>query len=565
MQGADGFMMNAGSNPNVMLHSPSPGGGGSGASGGGGSAADVVNVRDFGAVGDGSTDDSRAFRDAVNAILNRLGKLPEIPAGGDGANSAGYKLYVPPGTYRIVSPKVLMPDTFTGLPPTQGIVIEGAGPYMSTILFAPRTPNSFLMHNNNEFLYLTIRDIAFVSATANANFMYSYSRGFAQRYRFDNVAWGGDWTYGFHLEGTNNNSEMTWVGCSVTGRWNTFFHVPQSVGMTGDQFVNYNFLSCHFEVNRGNFLDMAYGGSVNVIGGSYMIYGTGSPGGTLFTLRNSNHQNGTQRFLAEGLRVELKDSFGRLIDCSWGKGTVTMISVDTSVQQWNGNTTGVGAVFDLDSNSGPSVAWINCSLQGKHEYKYAVGAHTRSARILYQNCEMWHYNSAADFIVTTNKSGRNTGGAPLIKFDMCRGRPDDASQNNYLFDTTLNWHLNRTGHAHKQVLHLGVPGNGGLPNAGTTVDAWLPKDAVITNVRLFLAPGAVRSSSRGWQFRVRTSESTPATLAVATPENNIPSQGFNVDSSMFFVCDSDAKRHIVLSATGASGNPPGMCVIEYLA
>lgn len=556
MQRLDGYMIKDDSITDDKLVNPS--------GGGGGSFTNIVNVKDYGAVGDGTTDDSNAVQSAVGYIMSRLGKLPTIPAGGDGANRTMYTLYFPPGTYKIVKPKVLMPDTYSGTPPTQGYVIQGNGPYMTTILFAPTAPGSYLMYNNNEFLIMTIRDIAFVSGTANANFMFSYSTAYAQRYRFDNVFWGGDWTYGMRLEGTNTNSEMTWVGCSIAGRWTTFLYVPQSVGVQGDQFVNYNFLSCNFEVSRGNFLDMAYGGSVNVIGGSYMIYGTGGPGGTLFTLRNAIHNNGSQRFLAQGLRVELMDDYGKLIDCSWGAGVVTMISIDTSVQQFNGNTKGVNAVFDFDNDSGPSVTWIGCTLQGKHEYRYGSGAYVRGTRATYQNCEFWHYNDASGFIVTTNKSGTNSGGAPLIKFDMCRGTPG-TTQSTYAFDTTLNWNQNRTGLAQKRVLHLGTPFNGGLPNANSPVDVWLPLNAIVTSVRLYMAPGATGSTAGGWQFTVRTSESSATTLASATPVGNNPTNGFNVETPNFFVCNSDAKRHLVLNAAGASGNPVGTCVIEYMA
>lgn len=43
----------------------------------------IVNVKDFGAVGDGTTDDSKALRDAFDAA------------------GPGGKVFFPPGTYRI--------------------------------------------------------------------------------------------------------------------------------------------------------------------------------------------------------------------------------------------------------------------------------------------------------------------------------------------------------------------------------------------------------------------------------------------------------------------------------
>lgn len=56
----------------------------------------VINVRDFGAVGDGVTDDTDAFAKAMAALV---------------ASAEGGAFYIPPGTYKINAP--ISPDNAT--------------------------------------------------------------------------------------------------------------------------------------------------------------------------------------------------------------------------------------------------------------------------------------------------------------------------------------------------------------------------------------------------------------------------------------------------------------------
>jgi len=75
---------------------------------------DVISVKDFGAIGDGVTDDTSAFQSAIDAII----------AAGGGV------LHVPAGMYRISS---LITATCTA---QQHIRIEGQGRYVSTLDFS---------------------------------------------------------------------------------------------------------------------------------------------------------------------------------------------------------------------------------------------------------------------------------------------------------------------------------------------------------------------------------------------------------------------------------------------
>lgn len=76
--------------------------------------SDYVNVKDFGAVGDGVTDDSPAFQAAINYI-----RLVDVGGNAHRSRVFGRKLYVPSGTYELKQRLV------TSLGYVQNLIIEG--------------------------------------------------------------------------------------------------------------------------------------------------------------------------------------------------------------------------------------------------------------------------------------------------------------------------------------------------------------------------------------------------------------------------------------------------------
>ena len=76
--------------------------------------AEIVNVRDFGAIGDGVTDDSPAFQAAINYI-----RLVDVGGNDHRSRVFGRKLYVPSGTYELKQRLV------TSLGYVQNLIIEG--------------------------------------------------------------------------------------------------------------------------------------------------------------------------------------------------------------------------------------------------------------------------------------------------------------------------------------------------------------------------------------------------------------------------------------------------------
>lgn len=516
-----------------------------------------INVKDFGAKGDGVTDDSAAFKSALAYIINSVVTNPGAAAVGDSNKRGRIKLIIPEGCFVINSPEALMPSSYTTR--TLGLTIEGYGSAVSQILYKNTVASKYLLYNNDAWLYLNIKGIEFISDNINNNFMYSLSNGGAQGYIFDNCLWSGSWNHVIRLEGSNTNSEMSWNNCRWTGTINKGVYVPPS--NSSDQFLNYNFYACNFEVSSGDFLHFEKGGSINVWGGSFIHIGTGT--GTFFKLLGNTHAYGTQRFICIGGRFEHRSSNSKLVECEWNDGAVSFINCDTSTQAFAVSSYN-NSKFTSTNSKMPVIKFDNCSLMGKHEYSYAVSSWAHPHNVIYENCEFSQANTAAEFITYTNVPGFNWGGTPTIQFRNCR------SQNNTnitaYFDCTLGIEDASRGTLQTRIASIRTP-SGEFPISGAAEDFWLPMNSVITRIRLYRKPGMGASTATAWKYDIKTSETTPTILA--TVGGNGVSQlkdGFSDQFETFFVCNADDKRHLILQSNSSVDHSTDqvMCLIEYI-
>lgn len=502
---------------------------------------------DYGAKGDGVTDDSQAF---INAIAYAESKSI-ADAAGLSNNRGQVVIYIPPGSYLITQSEALMRSSFTTR--TKGLVIKGAGKWVTEILFHPTTTNSYLLNNNDAWLHIDISDISFTCNDSTSNFMKSVSQGGAQNYTFERCVFDGSWNYGFYLDGGNTNSEMTWFHCNFNGSWNTGVYVPAT---GSDQFLNYNFYSCQFEVSQGDFLNFQKGGNINIWGGSYIHYG--STAGTFFKLYGNSHAYGVQRFLCIGARMEHRNTNSKLIYCEWNDGTVAFVSVDTSSQtQITGAATLAIATFNSINQKMPNIKFDNCSLMGQHVFNQGSNSWATPHNVKYENCEMTNAQKPSDFIVYTGNV--NYGGQPPIKFENCRGISNDQT---VIWDTVFNFQKSNRAVTKKKILNI-KNGNGQLPLATDSIESFtLPLNSIVTNIFMFSPSGAV-SSGANVTFKVQTTEATPTVLG--TVSANPYSAGFNYNNQQFFVCSTDQKRMLQLIVTGADQyNGSGMVLVEYI-
>jgi hypothetical protein len=408
------------------------------------SASWTVNVRDFGAKGDGRTDDSQAFIAARNAILgSRREGVPLKPV-----------LLIPPGSYLITTPNALMEPTNVARDFIDGLTIQGAGKHVSTVLFRPHGKTSDpdalnLMTWRNtstgggRVINFRCRDISFDCNNDNASFLYSYSTSTNPNHDilFENVEWSGSWRRVIGLDGpddtANLNSEIGLYNCETWGPTSSFgdafFNSAVTPGDTSnqqDQFVNFWFRDCLFGWQSGHLLKFPKGGSINVFGGSWTCLGAGPY--NMIWMPFHPHNFGAQRLLVMGLRVELRAPGQKFINCEWLSGSVEIISLDESAEAWQGYAPSLNAhrYRWADYNSGPIVTYRGCVLMGYHlvDTGSAVPA---PGKIRYDGC-LW-INHASGQINAVHGSGgllRWSNAAPHFRFTDCYGATvtlDDAN------------------------------------------------------------------------------------------------------------------------------------------
>jgi pectate lyase-like protein len=519
------------------------------------------NVKDFGAVGDGLTDDSAAFIACRNALAatQRVSHWGTI-----GNNITRATMFVPPGEYVITTANALMDGQ--GTPRASGWNILGAGKDVSRIRFHPTDPGPngtvCLMNNYDRYSYLRISDITFASTVSNATFMNSYSTGGVGGHHFQGVQWEGSWRYGFYLTGLNTNSEFTFTKCEINGSYVAFFCIPPYADGGNDQFLDYDFVQCSATLNKGNFIDLSMGGDVNIWGGSYSINGNGSSPQALLALRGGDHALGVCRALVIGARIELKHPLAQAVYCEWKVGNVNFTSVDMSALVPNEPETNITAEFSQSNGPGPNVSFDGCSLQGRHKYHISNSGFNYARRISYTNSDIYEWNHAADFIVyEADDTVYNKGSYPPIKFENCRSLFSDSSL--YAVDCVLNWQNTNMGQTVERILNFqdayGVPASG-----GSTVVS-LPINAVITRV-VFHRPAGSGYSGTSWSYTISDADNNVvATYAPGTAWNN----GFHDQIPLYTTLSTDNSRTLTLSATGITTNDPNAkyvtCLMYYIA
>jgi hypothetical protein len=387
-------------------------------SGGRPDGKDTVDVvADFGAKGDGRTDDSRAFARAYRYAADRVWD-----------NTGRTVVDVPAGTYLVREPNALI-DATGGQVKANGLRFRGAGKRMTQILFAPEgTGDAYLCRNEDCWANVAFEHIGFRSGTPGASFFYSYSTGQAQDYRFSECEWLGEWTYGLALDGSNTNSEMRWDACRVGGAYRRAFLYSGLSRRSRDrrqqdQFLNYWFNDMKVEYEWGNFLEFPYGGSITCRGGSYIVtgrrpHGSGEYGrtSTFFRFPRGDHHGSVQRFHAEDIRFEVRGPDTVVIDCAWGSGTVRFNDCDDTANAFKDFAPGTRPHRYRRTARGPLVRYDSCQLSGHHDHAHAPdgggdgGGAGPVAR--YDMCLLANH-AQRDFV---------TGDASRVRFTDCLGR-----------------------------------------------------------------------------------------------------------------------------------------------
>lgn len=512
--------------------------------------AAVLDMAWFGARGDGS-DSTAAFQLARDAVKASIRDNPEYI----GADTFNAEVFIPAGDYLITEAGALMDDGFTTR--SVGIRWVGAGYGATQIIYEPTVAGP-LFYNNDAIYNFGFEGIEFHGNDATSTLLYSNSAGGAKSAKFIHCEFSGDWLYGVHLVGTNTNSELSFDNCKWTGSWTAFLYTPATGA--SNQSLNYWFNEPIYWSPDSPLVTMNVGGHIKVVNGDFSGFDPTAET-YLFNLGSSaTAGDGVQSLDIFGCRFELKNDDAKFLYCEWDIGAVTLVGCDFSSQRTARTDTAPMAKFVNVNNMGPLIGFYNSQLIGVIEFHYNSASYNYPQRILFENCEFTESATFdAAFSFTAVSAHTNKGGIPVIRLRNCRCR--DAE--NMATDADINWQFNTVATTTRKIVSL-KNADGKLPFAGdTTVDAYLPLNAVILDIRLYVPAGDVTEGDAA-TFTVQTTEGSPTELFTVTIANF--SAGIDTNTAQFTVLDTAEKAHIQLIADANVAQPSdlGYCLVEYI-
>jgi hypothetical protein len=373
----------------------------------------TVDVKDYGAKGDGVTDDSDAIKAAVTAAIS-----------GRASGIVKKDIFFPPGNYKVTKKDTLMWSPTTGTADQIfGLRFRGSGPRVTNIDFVTNFAANADPRENNlitaamRLRYTYFEDMSFRSTNLNNRFAYywsvdaldgssqypEYGVGQNQYFVYRNVEWRGSWDRVIGVDGdnqANNNSEHHFIMCSTdtASRYkDAFLHCGISSPASRNQqnqFLNYFMLSCNFALREGDFFRFDRGGSINVFGGSWSMVGTDTAA-RYFYMPLSGSDVTASRLNVNGVRFEPKITANhKIIDCNWNNGNVTFTSCSDVAAIQDPNADGnIYHQYTATSGRIPIVRYQDCVLGGYHNV-VATGSSLTNGKMIYEGCRFYHTNTA---------------------------------------------------------------------------------------------------------------------------------------------------------------------------
>lgn len=185
--------------------------------------AEMVSVKDFGAVGDGTTDDTTAIQAAINASTN---------------------VYIPAGTYKVTATLVLQSPNANKMS-----VITGAGFGYTTLNWAGSTSGSVITNSARSFV--KIEDIAFVNTVAIGTTVAIQSTGGFQDSTFRSCLFYG-FQYGIQM-GSLVSSDCFFTNIETNVFYSCYYGIYMGGTTTGTSPCNSNW------INKNSMTNCTYG------------------------------------------------------------------------------------------------------------------------------------------------------------------------------------------------------------------------------------------------------------------------------------------------------------------
>lgn len=454
-----------------------------------------VNVRSFGAKGNGTTDDTQAFRDAI-AYAYSMSFTMKSSTWKNGAT-----VYVPSGSYKITETIIDSDLDVSGL----RFVFKGESYQNTEIYFAPGA-DKYLLDNQGIFGRSIFKDISFVSDN-QGSFMnlVGGTTGNAQSISFENCYFGKFKTIITSIyESTKTmGSEITFLNCKMIDfdKDSVLFQLGNS------QAINWRFIATDIESYNGIVFEYAQGQNISIYQGSFIglndstfINITSTSNADTFGQGNAPHMNMLcSRFelrnnskLYDCNNPEVKFSMN-LVSCGMGGANKTSFTDSKSNKVYVMNNIGRGRfIFDNCTN------WGNYWIHSHKIYNSNGYLEDNVAYIEFRNSCPLYSTLNNNLVITeaTNGSYYNIGANPNYNFVNCGI--------NALIKLPLNNYTSKTGgylysnnafkNINKKIVTLGCANNGltvsGIsatnPSFSKTIS--LPEGIALFSIKLIIEP-----------------------------------------------------------------------------
>lgn len=513
-----------------------------------------INVKDFGAVGDGVTNDSAAVVSGVNAIWNRVQTITSGP--GAGFRGITPRLYFPNGKYRILNKSVLTPPSGVATS-LAGFQIIGDGPWNSQIIYdynGPDTDNTkFLINGANNIAYFSIEDISIVGASGTQYGILLYqdnSEGRTQQGLFKRVFFS-NLKEGVVCSGSINVDSYKFLDSLFIG----FPSGSNAIRVDNVQTLNLDFFSTDFIVIQGTGVHVRAGGAIRFFGGSHIAENNG----LLLKIDGLSAYHGinNEEVSYFGTRFELLDD-ARLCTLNATKtvlyNDVTMTTVESSGNKHCHITDRGSMIFTNSFINDNFRSRITTDTTNSYTSEYLPTIEFYNSRLPFQ------LNEFADFTVT----GGNDGGYGRYIAQGCKTRGTSYPANKDPLDCSIGSELGSYGGTFRMNNYVwcnnpntafGLP----LGDAGGNFQSGvfkLPYGATIRKIGIERLNQNATWGGTLFTHRVYNHDRSIIFAFCSGHPGNVEQTFFSADLN--YRVDSEAKRVIQVLGSGGAGALPGV-------
>jgi len=357
-----------------------------------------INVLDFGAVGDGVTDDSNAIESAILAAYNQ--------ATLDTGLRRGAVVFFPKGQYRIAQSSKL----FSGVPSAVAASAsfhffgEGANDSYSSnigasvLVFDPPTSatSEYLINNDDKIAWSRFENLGFVSENGGTFWNGPTGDGL-QSFGFTNCGFRG-FTDIFNIGGGANNSEWSFFQCKFNNFSGKAFY------FNNEQALNWRFYGCDAEVFSGTLLE--YNQGSNIVWHSGSIIPTESTARIIKVPSGAGNvgPNNTPNITFQSARFEMREGalmiekissnpkfIVTFLDCGMGGFNIPTSPSIPKILYWRG----AGDVRFLRCNNMQNYLWDYATPGDQSEILSQLN-------VVVQDCDLANnFLSGSQFVLTT--------------------------------------------------------------------------------------------------------------------------------------------------------------------